>query len=423
MRNVAIRVENLSKLYHIGQGKTAAYETLGERITDMLTGPLRSMRSVLQGQSSAVASDSIWALKDVSFEVNHGEVVGIIGRNGAGKSTLLKILSQITEPTEGHIDLYGRVGALLEVGTGFHPELTGRENVFLNGAILGMTRNDIQRKFDEIVAFSGVEKFIDTPVKHYSSGMQVRLAFAVAAHLEPEILVVDEVLAVGDAEFQRKCLGKMGDVTKEGRTVLFVSHNMAMIRKLCHYGILLANGQICMYEDTDMVVDTYEREVLSFQNNHLHLLPIMNQEYGVSLTNVGASIVQQAGRVDLLIEVQIENQKYLDKLGVGVWIHTLDGITISRLSPGLTNIIIENCSNECYCILECQSINRFLAHGEYYVSIFLTIPKVANILTVESVASFEIPPFDHFDSGEYFLLQTHGLVPLPFRVKEVSCQH
>jgi lipopolysaccharide transport system ATP-binding protein len=253
----AIRVENLSKRYYIGQGKTARYETLSERITDMLTSPIRSMRSVLQGQSSAVASDSIWALKDVSFEVEHGEVVGIIGRNGAGKSTLLKILSQITEPTEGHIDLYGRVGALLEVGTGFHPELTGRENVFLNGAILGMTRNDIQRKFDEIVDFSGVEKFIDTPVKHYSSGMQVRLAFAVAAHLEPEILVVDEVLAVGDAEFQKKCLGKMGDVTKEGRTVLFVSHNMGAVQQLCRRGVVLEKGQNIFYGTVEASVERY----------------------------------------------------------------------------------------------------------------------------------------------------------------------
>lgn len=260
--NKAIRVENLSKLYHIGQGKTAAYETLSERITDMLTGPLRSMRSVLQGQSSAVAGDSIWALKDVSFEVEHGEVVGIIGRNGAGKSTLLKILSQITEPTEGHIDLYGRVGALLEVGTGFHPELTGRENVFLNGAILGMTRNDIQRKFDEIVDFSGVEKFIDTPVKHYSSGMQVRLAFAVAAHLEPEILVVDEVLAVGDAEFQKKCLGKMGDVSREGRTVLFVSHNMGAIKQFTRRCAYLREGSLATIGDTYAIVSQYLNETV-----------------------------------------------------------------------------------------------------------------------------------------------------------------
>jgi lipopolysaccharide transport system ATP-binding protein len=277
MSNKAIRVENLSKRYYIGQGKTAAYETLSERITDMLTSPFRSMRSVLQGQSSAVASDSIWALKDVSCEVNHGEVVGIIGRNGAGKSTLLKILSQITEPTEGHIDLYGRVGALLEVGTGFHPELTGRENVFLNGAILGMSRNDIQRKFDEIVDFSGVEKFIDTPVKHYSSGMKVRLAFAVAAHLEPEILVVDEVLAVGDAEFQKRCLGKMGDVTREGRTVLFVSHQMSAIEALCNRVVMLEYGQIIIQGETKRVINHYLANVLPSKVNETPLIEQSNR--------------------------------------------------------------------------------------------------------------------------------------------------
>jgi lipopolysaccharide transport system ATP-binding protein len=202
-------------------------------------------------------TDSIWALKDVSFEVKHGEVVGIIGSNGAGKSTLLKILSQITEPTKGVIDIYGRVGALLEVGTGFHPELTGRENVYLNGAILGMRREEINRKFDEIVDFSGVQRFIDTPVKHYSSGMQVRLAFAVAAHLEPEILIVDEVLAVGDAEFQKKCLNKMGDVTKEGRTVLFVSHNMGAINQLCQMSIWIDQGSIKSIGNTPDIVSAY----------------------------------------------------------------------------------------------------------------------------------------------------------------------
>jgi lipopolysaccharide transport system ATP-binding protein len=262
MSDIAVRVEHLGKLYHIGQGKKARYETLSERITGIAQAPLRSMASVLRGQSSAVPTDTIWALKDVSFEVKHGEVVGIIGRNGAGKSTLLKILSQITEPTEGCIDIYGRVGALLEVGTGFHPELTGRENVYLNGAILGMRRHEIDRKFEEIVDFSGVEKFIDTPVKHYSSGMQVRLAFSVAAHLEPEILIVDEVLAVGDAEFQKKCLGKMGDVTQEGRTVLFVSHNMGAVRSLTSRSILLRNGEMAALGSTDEIIHTYLTESL-----------------------------------------------------------------------------------------------------------------------------------------------------------------
>ena len=239
MSDIAVRVENLSKRYRIG-GPQARYKTLRESLVDMAAAPARRLRRL--GQPSP-DNETIWALKDVSFEVEHGEVLGIIGRNGSGKTTLLKLLSRITEPTEGYAEIKGRVGSLLEVGTGFHPELTGRENIYLNGAILGMKRAEIDQKFDEIVAFSEIEKFLDTPVKRYSSGMYVRLAFAVAAHLEPEILLVDEVLAVGDAAFQKKCLGKMGDVAHEGRTVLFVSHNMAAISGLCERALLLENGQ------------------------------------------------------------------------------------------------------------------------------------------------------------------------------------
>jgi lipopolysaccharide transport system ATP-binding protein len=243
MTDLAIRVSNLSKLYRIGENDT--HRTLRDALANSVKRPVRAARSWLKRENrSQTAENTIWALKDVSFDVKRGEAVGIIGRNGAGKSTLLKILSRITEPTEGRVEGYGRVGSLLEVGTGFHPELTGRENIYLNGAILGMTRSEINRKFDEIVAFSEVEKFLDTPVKRYSSGMYVRLAFAVAAHLEPEILFVDEVLAVGDAAFQKKCLGKMGDVTQQGRTVLFVSHNMAAVQSLCSRAIVLNNGVI-----------------------------------------------------------------------------------------------------------------------------------------------------------------------------------
>ncbi len=212
-------------------------------------------------------SQIFWALQDVSFEVNHGEVIGIIGRNGAGKSTLLKILSRITEPTRGRAVLHGRVGALLEVGTGFHPELTGRENIYLNGAILGMRRREIERKFDEIVAFADIEKFIDTPAKHYSSGMYMRLAFAVAAHLEPEILIVDEVLAVGDAEFQKKCLGKMGEVAREGRTVILVSHQMNQIRKLCNRCLWLDGGKVRGFGGTQSTVGAYEAILLNRENS------------------------------------------------------------------------------------------------------------------------------------------------------------
>lgn len=257
----AIKVENLSKSYLVGhnsaraEGYTALRDVLARnarnlarKTRDMLTG-----RQIVQGDEV----EEFWALKDVSFEIQPGDRVGIIGRNGAGKSTLLKILSRITEPTYGRVTINGRVASLLEVGTGFHPELTGRENVFLNGAILGMTRKEIQNKFDEIVTFAEVEKFLDTPVKRYSSGMYVRLAFAVAAHLEPEILIVDEVLAVGDAQFQKKCLGKMEEVGKEGRTVLFVSHNMAAIKTLCQQAIMLSHGCVKNHGETGMVVNDY----------------------------------------------------------------------------------------------------------------------------------------------------------------------
>src|SRR5882724_5389450 len=249
MSNIAIRAENLSKLYKIG-ARRSRHDTLRDHIMHGVKSlfsrnghplPISSQPSKDRGQSPN--SDYIWALKDVSFEIKKGEVVGFIGKNGAGKSTLLKILSRITEPTKGRAEIYGRVGSLLEVGTGFHPELTGRENIYLNGAILGMKRWEIEKRFDEIVAFSEIEKFIDTPVKRYSSGMYVRLAFAVAAHLEPEILIVDEVLAVGDAQFQKKCLGKMENAAKEGRTVLFVSHNMQSVAKLTERCLLLGNGR------------------------------------------------------------------------------------------------------------------------------------------------------------------------------------
>jgi len=263
--DMIIRVEGLGKRYRLGQRSNERYVALRDVLTDKAKRVfrLRSAKSEANGSSPSApsfsrSSSELWALRDVSFEVKRGQVVGIIGRNGAGKSTLLKILSRITEPTEGRARLKGRVGSLLEVGTGFHPELTGRENIFLNGAILGMTHAEIQRKFDEIVDFAEIEKFLDTPVKRYSSGMYVRLAFAVAAHLEPEILVVDEVLAVGDMQFQAKCLGKMHDVSsKEGRTVLFVSHNLAAVLNLCNVGVLLEEGRVAVMGDIKNVCDVY----------------------------------------------------------------------------------------------------------------------------------------------------------------------
>jgi len=259
--DVVIRATGLGKHFTIGHqgGKvgtlrdaiTGAFSALARTTGDMLHG-----RAIIAGETR----EQFWALRDINFEVRRGEVLGIIGRNGAGKSTLLKLLSRITDPSEGRIEIRGRVASLLEVGTGFHPELTGRENIFLNGAILGMTRAEIRRKFDEIVAFAEVERFLDTPVKRYSSGMYVRLAFAVAAHLEPEILIVDEVLAVGDAEFQKKCLGKMQDVAGQGRTVLFVSHQLGMVSRLCESGIHLSSGQIALQGTMADVIDSYLNE-------------------------------------------------------------------------------------------------------------------------------------------------------------------
>lgn len=245
MSDTAIRVESLGKRYRIGK-RQASYGTLRESLTETLAAPFKRLRgngNLSSAPQHLASDDSIWALKDVSFDIKRGEVVGIIGRNGAGKSTLLKVLSRITEPTQGEVDIRGRVGSLLEVGTGFHPELTGRENIYLNGAILGMKKAEIENRFDEIVSFAEVDQFIDTPVKHYSTGMYLRLAFAVAAHLEPEILIVDEVLAVGDAQFQKKCLGKMSEAANGGRTVLFVSHNMTAVRTLCQRAIVLDDGR------------------------------------------------------------------------------------------------------------------------------------------------------------------------------------
>ncbi len=251
----AVKLENIGKKYTIYHQNREKYQTLRDTIA-------AKFGNLFDKKKLSPKKEDFWALKEINFEIKEGDKVGIIGRNGAGKSTLLKILSRITEPTTGKFTVRGRVASLLEVGTGFHPELTGRENIYLNGSILGMTRNEIKKKFDEIVAFSEVEKFLDTPVKRYSSGMYVRLAFSVAAHLEPEILIVDEVLAVGDASFQKKCLGKMGEIGEGGRTVLFVSHNMEAISRLCNSAILLKNGQIDNYGDTENVIKYYMSNLL-----------------------------------------------------------------------------------------------------------------------------------------------------------------
>jgi lipopolysaccharide transport system ATP-binding protein len=275
-----IKLQGVGKKYRIRHQRQQRYATLRDTIAEKFMNVFRPGRVEREAK---VTVEDFWALKDISFEIKRGEVVGIIGRNGAGKSTLLKILSRITEPTTGRVEIDGRVASLLEVGTGFHPELTGRENVYLNGAVMGMSRAEIAHKFDEIIAFAEVEKFLDTPVKHFSSGMYVRLAFAVAAHLEPEILIVDEVLAVGDAEFQKKCLGRMGDIaSNEGRTVLFVSHNLASVQSLCEQGIFMENGQLQYMGKIEGAVTTYLGRIQ--YKNHVNFIPREGQPSIVAVT-------------------------------------------------------------------------------------------------------------------------------------------
>ena len=332
--NLAIRVENLGKQFHIGASShdsplrpsSGAYRTLRDDLSE-------AFQRLRRGNGAASPKkNTIWALKDISFDVPKGRVLGIIGRNGAGKSTLLKILSRVTEPTQGYAEIRGRVGALLEVGTGFHPELTGRENIYLNGAILGMKRSEIAQKFDEIVAFSEVERFIETPVKRYSSGMYLRLAFAVAAHLEPEILVVDEVLAVGDAEFQRKCIGKMSDVAQQGRTVLFVSHNMSAILRLTEECLVLEKGCLALRSATNQAVDYYMAAGFSNAGERLWVDDEVSLEaapfkpLALRVRNPQGRVVDTLRSTEMFtVEFEYELQQDITGLRVGIYALTLRG--------------------------------------------------------------------------------------------------
>jgi len=327
MSNFAIRVQGLGKRYRIGT-PAMNYRTLRDSLSRMIQAPLR----MLQHAGSNGNLNTIWALRDISFELKQGQVLGIIGRNGAGKSTLLKILSRVTDPTEGVGEIHGRVGSLLEVGTGFHPELTGRENIFLNGAILGMHRVEIQKKFDEIVEFSEVGPFIDTPVKRYSSGMYLRLAFAVAAHLEPEILVVDEVLAVGDAEFQRKCLGKMSDVAQQGRTVLFVSHNMSAIARLTQETIVIEKGKLAMRAPTSQAVDYYLSQGYSQEGQRLWEPDEIPEDakpfhpQAVRLLNMHGMVVNTIRSVEpCKIELEYDLEAPITGLRIGIYLLSTRG--------------------------------------------------------------------------------------------------
>jgi lipopolysaccharide transport system ATP-binding protein len=311
MSDVVIKVENLGKQYRLGSVGTGTISHDLNRWWAKVRGKEDPFLKIGEANDRSKKGDSdlVWALKDINFEVKQGEVLGIIGRNGAGKSTLLKILSRVTGPTTGDIKVKGRIASLLEVGTGFHPELTGRENIFLNGAILGMSKQEIKSKFDEIVDFSGVERYIDTPVKRYSSGMYVRLAFAVAAHLEPEILIVDEVLAVGDAEFQKKCIGKMKDVSGQGRTVLFVSHNMAAVNQLCNTGLVMQNGTLIKQGSIDEVIPFYMKNTLKSEINGMVEYPESNkvlQVKRISLQNEMGSVLDRSISTNESFYVEVE---------------------------------------------------------------------------------------------------------------------
>jgi len=389
MSHAAIIAENLGKkylLHHQQEGRR--YKAL----RDVIAGKAKSIVK-LGARPSLPPVEEFWALKDVSFEIQHGDVVGIVGRNGAGKSTLLKLLSRITEPTTGRIRLRGRVASLLEVGTGFHPELTGRENIFLNGAILGMGKAEITRKFDEIVAFAEVEKFLDTPVKRYSSGMYVRLAFAVAAHLEPEILIVDEVLAVGDASFQKKCLGKMQDVSKGGRTVLFVSHNMAAITGLCSRALLLKGGQLVMDDKIEGVITEYLKSDSSMgkiswgtkgpERDGLRILEAcVKNSRGVCESRIACDEPFE-------LAIKFEVQGSLRDVRAGFIIKTADGIVVCGSADAQIALAGAPLTGQV------QSLARFeenpLNAGTYHVQFGLSLPPHAtSTILTDFDLSFEV---------------------------------
>ncbi len=395
MSEVVIRAENLGKRYRIGPRES--YKALRDTLTDAICAPFRRLTSRFRRDGSRwgqAPENTIWALKGVSFEVERGDVLGIIGRNGAGKSTLLKILSRVTEPTEGYAKMHGRVGSLLEVGTGFHPELTGRENIYLNGAILGMRRAEITKKLDEIVAFAEIEQFIDTPVKRYSSGMYMRLAFAIAAHLEPEILVVDEVLAVGDLQFQRKCLGKMEDVSQSGRTVLFVSHNMSAITRLCSRALLLDHGRIIAEGPASEVVATYVSKALGTSGTVEWTDPARRpgtdgfQLVAVSITDehgipVSVASVEQPIQLRITYQVQVPNLRFrccavFFTQGSCAFV-TLEPIEIVRERVGFYHSVVRIPAN-------------LLAEGEYTVSlsVFASRGKKAHYCRAKDVVVVQI---------------------------------
>lgn len=398
----AIKVERLSKRYELG-AQVPSQQTL----RDALIESARRLNPFAPKTARRQNTDELWALDQVSFELQPGEVVGVIGRNGAGKSTLLKILSRITDPTSGRVEIYGRVGSLLEVGAGFHPELSGRENIYLNGAVLGMQRAEIARRFDEIVAFAEVERFIDTPVKRYSSGMYLRLAFAVAAHLEPEILVVDEVLAVGDVAFQEKCLNKMGAVARQGRTVLFVSHNLAAVRHLCQRGITLSAGKVVFDGPAGEAVRNYlsGAEATTQMSDGLSLTiaqPDPQRRFEVTKIDVmdqDGNVKQSLATGDYArFRIEWRADEVVEKGGVELGIHTLEGVPVIHYSTrpvSAVDVRFEPGRN----VIECEFPHFPLAAGRYYLAVGLTRPMIEWLYRDDQFALFTVDPGDVFNSG------------------------
>jgi len=399
--STVIKIENLSKKYVIGHQKEKKYTALRDVMMHKFRGIGQRLRHPLSPNKERTNLEDFWALKDINLEIKQGDRVGIIGKNGAGKSTLLKILSRITEPTTGRITINGRVASLLEVGTGFHPELTGRENIFLNGAILGMSRVNIKTNFDAIVAFAEVEKFLDTPVKRYSSGMYVRLAFAVAAHLDPEILVVDEILAVGDAEFQKKCLRKMQDVGKEGRTVLFVSHNMGAITRICSKAAYLVNGEIKGTGNSASIVDKYlhgesnktnEKKWVGNNapgNNNVKLLSVKIKNHKGETTDT--IDIDRETHIEILIKTKISCQT----LGIAILVKNTHG------EPAIHSSSLFDRTKEALSgtlLYRMRIPPQLLNIGQYTINVSSDIPNKEIFFNIENILSFEIVPLRQFAS-------------------------
>ncbi len=396
MSNIAIKVENLSKAYQLGEIGTGTISRDLERWYARIRGKEDPFLRIgeTNDRTSKSSSDIVWSLKDINFEIEQGDAVGIIGRNGAGKSTLLKVLSKVTSPTSGRITGKGRIASLLEVGTGFHPELTGRENIYLNGAILGMRKKEITRKFDEIVDFAGVERYIDTPVKRYSSGMYVRLAFAVAAHLESEILIVDEVLAVGDAEFQKKCLGKMGDVSKgEGRTVLFVSHNMGSVKQLCNKGILLNKGEVEFSGSCVQTIKSYEKIEINqnlgiWQNKSTRIDTI--KLHSISIRNSENQIQQDfSTNENIIVEFNFDVLSKVNDLKIGFDLMKNNEVIFrSQQLDTLENYKAIEKSN---CILQCIIPSNLLYIGNYMIKPLVSIHCERSLIEIdEPILEFKV---------------------------------